>query len=142
MHKMLLVDDETFVVEGIRDSLPWEELGIDTVFTASNGVSAMEILKANPIDFMITDIKMPLMDGIELIQKLHQQNYPCKVIVLSGFDNFKFAQEAITYHVVEYVLKPITLSKLRSAVEKAVSISLKEENDEEHLHALEAQFSA
>lgn len=142
MRKILLVDDETFVLDGIHSCLPWKELGIDEVFTAQNGMQALEVLNTVAIDLMITDVKMPVMDGIELIRKMHAQNYPCKVIVLSGFDNFKFAQEAITYNVVEYILKPITLQKLRNAVEKAIVIVEQEESNEAYLQALEQQFEA
>ncbi len=140
MRNILLVDDELFVIDGIHVSLAWNELGIDNVYKATNGLRALEIIDSHKIDVIITDMKMPIMNGIDFISKLRERNHPAKVIVLSGFNDFSYAQEAIKYNVTEYLLKPITLPILKKAIEKAVVSLLHESSDKEYLMILEQEF--
>ncbi len=140
MRNILLVDDESFVVDGIESVITWKELAIDNVYKASNGAMALELLETIKMDIIVTDMKMPIMDGIEFISKLREMNYDAKVIILSSFDDFIYAQEAIKYNVTEYLLKPITVPILKKAIEKAVIESLNESSNSEYLQALEKQF--
>ncbi len=116
----LLVDDEEFVTRGLKRLLETLSLDVGEIFTALSPVEAMEILKTKEIDVVFTDIKMPEIDGIEFMKILAEQYPNCKVVVLSGYGNFEFAQQAIQNNVKAYLLKPITKAKLLQVVEELV----------------------
>lgn len=118
MYRIILVDDEAEVRQGISKKIDFNELGFQLVGEAENGVDALELIdKENP-DVAIIDIKMPYMDGIELSREIYQKYPAIKVIILSGFDEFEFAQKAIRYHVMDYVLKPITSENIVTLLKK------------------------
>ena len=122
MYKIIIVDDETEVRRGIIEKIDFNALGYELVGEAENGVEALEILdKENP-DLALIDIKMPYMDGIELSQIIHDQYPAVKVIILSGFDEFEFAQKAIRYHVLEYVLKPVSSKDIVTLLQKTKTL--------------------
>ncbi|MCH4888568.1 response regulator [Acidaminobacter sp. JC074] len=108
MYKIIIVDDEIDVRKGMINKLDFNKLGYEFVGEAENGVEALEVIEAENPDLAIIDIKMPYMDGLELAREIHK-NYPAlKVIILSGFDDFEFARQAIRYNVMDYVLKPVS----------------------------------
>lgn len=112
MYKVLLVDDEILVREAISGKIEWNKIGFELVGDCENGQAAMEYLKENPVDVVLTDICMPYMDGMEL-SKFIYENFPHIVIVIfSGFSDFEYAKQAIQYKVAEYILKPVTASEL------------------------------
>lgn len=129
MFQLLLVDDEASVVDSLADTLPWHEIGIGSVFKAYSGTEALEILKTNSIDIMMTDIRMPGMNGLELLALVRRSWKKIKCILLSGHAEFAYAQQAIAHDTYEYLLKPISdeevLLKVGSAVE-----ALQKERDE------------
>lgn len=107
MYKLILVDDEEEVRHGIIQKIEWVKYGFEIIGEVENGREALDLIEKNIPDVIITDIKMPIMDGLELSSVL-KENYPViKIIILTGFDEFKYAQQAINYGVVEYVLKPV-----------------------------------
>lgn len=108
MLKTFLVEDEVVVRETIKRMIPWEQYGFELVGEASDGEMALPlILKSRP-DLLITDIKMPFMDGLTL-SKLAKKELPdLKVVILSGYDDFNYAKQAISIGVEDYLLKPIT----------------------------------
>lgn len=112
MYNILLVDDEILIREAISENIKWEELGFKLIGTCQNGKEAIDFLEDNHVDVLLTDIWMPIVDGIELI-KYTYNNFPeISVIVFSGFDEFEYAQKAIRYNVEEYILKPVTAAEL------------------------------
>lgn len=113
MIKILLVDDEPFIRKGIQILIDWESYGYEIVAEASNGVEAIKELQKNEIDLIITDIKMPEMNGLEFIEYTQSNiKKKYKFIVLSGFYEFEYAKKAIKYNVKDYILKPIVVDEL------------------------------
>lgn len=123
---ILIVDDEPKIRKGLRHVVDWYEHKIKIVDSVANGEKAFEVIEQpdTKIDLVITDVEMPIMDGIELSRKVFE-NYPgIKIIILSGYDNFKYAKEAMKYGVTDYLLKPVdedellnTVLKLRKQIE-------------------------
>lgn len=112
MYKLLLVDDEILVREAIAENIKWNSLGYELVLTCANGKEAIEYVKKNVVDVIITDICMPFVDGIELSKYAYENDLGIDVIIFSGYNEFKYAQKAITYGVSEYLSKPITACEL------------------------------
>ena len=108
MYKVLLVDDEALIREAISENIQWEEMGFSFMGACENGRQAMEAIEKEQPDLLLTDINMPFVDGMELTKFVYE-NYPdTKVIIISGFDEFEYAKNAVKYQVLEYILKPIT----------------------------------
>ncbi len=125
MSKVLIVDDERIIREGIAKIIPWDKYGFTLVGTAASGLEAYEIISKEALDIVITDIKMPGMNGLELISKLKEEKPDIQFIVLSGYGEFEFARTAMQYGVKYYLLKPCNereilevLGKLRAEIEQ------------------------
>lgn len=112
LYKIMIVDDEAEVREGIAHKIDWNALGFEIVADAENGRDALEKAESLDLDVVLTDIKMPFMDGLALGAELAKRKPGLKLIVFSGFDEFEYAQEAIKLNVVEYVLKPVNAEDL------------------------------
>ena len=110
-YTVILVDDEEEVRQAIINKLDWEAIGFQVIGAADNGEDALELAERLRPDVVMTDIKMPFMDGLTLSNKLKQISKDIKIIVFSGFDEFEYAQEAIKLEVEEYILKPINAAK-------------------------------
>ena len=106
MTNVLIVDDEKIEREGLKYLLSREE-GERKVFEASNGKQALQIIRTEDIQLILTDIKMPHMDGLELSRRAKEENPALQIVIFSGYSDFSFAQEAIRYGVTEYILKPV-----------------------------------
>jgi two-component system response regulator YesN len=133
MFHLLLVDDEASVVDSLADTLPWQEIGITTVFKAYSGYEALEILKTNSIDIMITDIRMPGISGIELLEQVRRNWKKTKSILLSGYAEFSYAQQAIQHKIVDYLLKPVSDEDVLRKVESVVNL-LRSEREENQIY--------
>ena len=118
MYSVLMVDDEQEVIEVIMRKLNWEELGFTVCGSASNGAEAMEMAEELQPDVVMTDIKMPYMDGLELSRHLKRLFPDIRIIIFSGFDEFEYAKEAIRLEAEEYLLKPIDSAEIRRVFEK------------------------
>ena len=112
MYHVLIVDDEPIILHGLQGILEWEEYGLEIAGLAANGVQAREIIGSTPIDILLTDIKMPEMNGLELIDFIRHQDLNIKVIVLSGYDDFNYVKGAIKLGVENYLLKPVNKEEL------------------------------
>ena len=112
LYKILLVDDEVEVRKSIIKKINWEEEGFLVVGDAENGVEALEKIENLNPDLVFTDIRMPYMDGLELINEINIRYPLIKSIIFSGFDDFDYAKEAIKMGVIEYVLKPVSAVEL------------------------------
>ena len=124
--KVFLVDDEIVIREGIRESFPWEETSYTLVGEAPDGEMALPMIRDTNPDIVITDIRMPFMDGIEFCRILRAQMPWIGIIILSGYDEFEYARQAIALGVKEYLLKPIYSEELRQVLDK-VSTQIEEE---------------
>ena len=117
-YTLLLVDDEEEVVQIIMKKISWEEIGFSVIGHANNGVKALEMVEEYQPDVVITDIKMPYMDGMELAKRI-KAGYPdIKILFFTGFDEFEYAREAIHLEVEEYILKPLNAVELTEIFEK------------------------
>ena len=128
-YSVLLVDDEEDVVEAIIQKIDWGGLGYSLLGYAKNGLEALEIAEEKQVDVVLTDIKMPYMDGLTLSHKLKELYPSVKIIIFSGFDEFEYAKEAIRLEAEEYMLKPVDSAEL-SRIFKKVHERLDEEFDE------------
>lgn len=111
MYKLLIVEDERAIAQGIAKSNPWEEWGFQVTGICNNGEEAVAFIEKNKPDLVLSDIKMPKMDGIALMQYLNAQYPEIKIIILSGYNDFQYLQMAIRNHVAEYLLKPTLLEE-------------------------------
>ncbi|WNR46148.1 response regulator transcription factor [Paenibacillus roseipurpureus] len=118
MAQLLLVDDERVVVNTLADSLPWEELGISHIYRAYSGQEALQLLATHSIDVVLTDIRMPEMSGLELIQRIRELSGKTKCIIHSGYADFEYAKQAMSSHVTEYVIKPARDLEVMAAVRR------------------------
>lgn len=107
MYSVMLVDDEKLILEGLENIIDWGKLGLKITSTSLNGYDALEKFKEEPVDIVITDINMPRMTGLELIKEIRSFNSTTRFIILTGYDEFRYAQEAIKYGIESYILKPI-----------------------------------
>ena len=105
MYKVLLVDDERLELNTLKNYVDWTKLGIGTVYTANNGLQALETAEFKKPDIVFTDIRMPVMDGIEVLKQLQQMEIDCKVIILSCHDDFHFVKEAMKNGAYDYLRK-------------------------------------
>ena len=112
-YSVLLVDDEEDVIQIIMKKMDWESMGFQVAGYAHNGVEALEMAEELQPDVVMTDIKMPYMDGLTLSRKLKELYRTVKIIIFSGFDEFEYAKEAIQIEVEEYILKPIDAGNLK-----------------------------
>lgn len=126
MLKVFLVEDESVIREGFRDKIPWEQYGFRLVGDASDGEMALPLIRKMKPDVLITDIKMPFMDGLSLSEIVKEEFPRMKIIIISGYDDFEYARQAITAGVDQYLLKPITRATLRG-----VLLELKEKIEQE-----------
>ncbi len=108
MYNVLLVDDEIFARQGLRNLIDWASCGFEVIDEAGNGEDALAIIQKDKPDLVITDIRMPVLDGMELIRiTTQEQPYKPSFIIISGYDDFKYAQQAVRYGVHDFILKPI-----------------------------------
>ena len=140
--RVFLVDDEIVVREGIRESFPWEDTPYTLVGEAPDGEMALPMIRDTNPDIVITDIKMPFMDGIELCRTLRGQMPWIGIIVLSGYDEFEYARRCIQLGVREYLLKPINAEDLREVLDKVSSQLAEERKTLEHAASLRARMES
>lgn len=104
--KVMIADDEDIIREGIKQCVDWEGLGLQVVAEAEDGEEALELALHHTVHIALVDLNMPIMHGIELMKRLREQLPGCKIIVITGHDEFVFAQESIRLQVNDYILKP------------------------------------
>lgn len=120
MYRLLIVDDESSVVDSLALTIDWEEHGIEEVHRAYSAEEAMEIANRHAIDVIVTDIRMPEMDGLELIEQIRHFSRKIRCIILSGHDEFEYAQKAIEFGTMNYLLKPVDIDALIRAVRASI----------------------
>lgn len=116
MYKVYLLDDEPFILEGLKYIVDWEDYGFEIVGSANNGEDGLKEILSMDIDLVLTDIMMPKMTGLELIDNLIKLNYHTNFIVLSAFQEFEYAKKAISMGAENYILKPIDSEELEKSI--------------------------
>ncbi len=127
MYNVLIVDDEPRICAGLSVFIDWESVSFRVLNTAGNGQEALQEMKKNRYNLVITDIRMAMVDGLELIKTIHAQNPKVRVLIISGYNDFEYAREAIAYGVRGYLLKPVNSDELLNSV-----LRIKEELDKEN----------
>jgi two-component system response regulator YesN len=136
-YKVFLVEDEIVTRDGIRENVDWESAGFTLCGEASDGEMALPLIEETQPDVLITDIKMPFMDGLQL-SKIIREHFPwIKVIILSGHDEFDYAQSALKMGVTEYLLKPVSAIDIQSVLESLGDTLRNEHEEQEHLKQLQ-----
>ncbi|HZG86091.1 response regulator transcription factor [Paenibacillus sp.] len=138
--KMMIADDEWIIRDGLKDVIPWEKLGIALAAEAEDGEQALELAIEQRVDLVLADINMPIMNGLELISKLRSALPDAKVVILTGHDEFSYAQEAIRLQVDDYLLKPVQPEQLSQVLAKLTEELERERRQEAHLNAASKQI--
>lgn len=140
--KVLLVDDEPFILQGLSVLIDWAAEGCEIVKMASNGKEALLYLEDHEADLVITDIKMPVMSGLELLEQIRgRQISDAFFIILSGYNDFSYAQKAIRYACMDYLVKPVQKEALLELIRKAKSsLAVTEQNAENERRMQEMQL--
>ena len=139
MYSVFLVEDEIVIRDGLKASFPWEQYGFAYVGDAADGEVALPLIRQTKPDVLITDIRMPFMDGISLSKMIKKELPNTRIIIISGFDDFSYAQEAISIGVDNYLLKPITKDKLGDVMNDAKSKLDKENERDKYLDQFKAE---
>ncbi len=132
-YRMLIADDEKMIIQLIRQLGHWEELGIEIIDECYDGEDALESILRNRPDFVLSDIQMPVYDGIQLIERVREHDPDVLFILLSGYRYFEYARSAIQLNVVDYLLKPVDEEQLNEILEKVCrSIDEKRRQEADH----------
>ena len=138
MLKVFLVEDEAVIRYGLRDKIPWEQYGFRFVGEAADGEMALPMIRKTRPDVLITDIKMPFMDGLSFSKIVSEEFPKTKIVIISGYDDFEYARKAIEVGVDQYLLKPITRLTLKKTL-----LELKEKIEQDMVqNDYQAQFQS
>ncbi|NWL87628.1 MULTISPECIES: response regulator [unclassified Paenibacillus] len=138
MYKVLLADDEMLDLEGMKQFIPWSELGLEVVAAVSNGFSACEVLEQQKIDILVTDVNMPNMSGLELARIAIQKSANIRIIFVSGYQDFHYVKQALSLKACSYVLKPMDdnelIASLKSIIQELMEETRRKETEEQYQH--------
>jgi two-component system response regulator YesN len=115
--KVLIADDEPVIREGIRDSVNWTSLQMEVKAEAEDGEEALQLALEHSIDILLADLNMPIMNGIALIKQIREKLPQCKIVIITGHDEFTYAQEAVRLNVTDYILKPADPNQLKQVLD-------------------------
>lgn len=141
MYTLLLVDDEEEVTQIIAKKVKWNELGFSVVGHANNGLKALEMLEEIQPDVVMTDIRMPYMDGLELCGQIREKYPATKLVLFTGFDDFEYAKEAVHLEIEEYILKPINANELSECLKRLKNVLDKEREEKLNVRKLEQYYT-
>jgi two-component system response regulator YesN len=141
MYKVIIVDDEAVVRIGLKNTIDWKDHGFELIGDYANGREAWESIEKRKPDLIISDISMPFMDGLELAGLVSSQFPYIKMIILTGFDEFEYAQQAIRLKVSDFILKPITAQEIRKLLDRVRAEMDEETKRHEDLGRLNSQLS-
>ncbi|MGN1367547.1 MAG: response regulator, partial [Aristaeellaceae bacterium] len=122
--RVLVADDEYWIRESLRTVIDWDALGLELAPMACDGEDALEKMAEQPADIVITDINMPYLSGVELMEQLRERWPQTAIVVLSGYSDFEYVHQALLCGALDYVLKPINRSKLMEVLERATEHAL------------------
>jgi len=138
LYSLLIVDDEEIILSGLEEYIDWRALDISTVYTASSADEALDVLREKHVDIVLTDIRMPVHDGLYLTEKIKKDYEDIKVLILSGYNDFEYAKGAIHLGVEDYLLKPVDFNELN----KSVIVILKKIEEEKKIRHLKEEFDS
>lgn len=141
MWKVLLADDEPIIREGIRSSVDWEAMGLEVAGEAEDGEEALELALQHGVHIMLVDLNMPIMNGITLMHKIREQLQGCRIIIITGHNEFAYAQEAIRLQVDDYILKPVNPEQLRQVLTRITAELEASVKRNEHLEMASKQIT-
>lgn len=130
MIKAVIIDDDITTLHGITRTVRWNQLGIEVAGTAKNGKEGLEQIRTHRPEIILTDIFMPVMNGIEMLKSLREEGNKAEVIILSGYEDFKYAQSAVKLQVNDYLSKPATLNEIETVLKEAAAKIEKREHTE------------
>ncbi|NMO95067.1 response regulator [Paenibacillus lemnae] len=133
---ILLVDDESYVTESLYQTIPWDSLGVSEVHQAVSALEAIDLLEEREIDIVVTDIRMPDMTGLELIETITERWTQVRCILLTGYSDFEYAKQAIRLQAADYILKPVDDEEFIQSVESAAAAIREEREELEKIHHL------
>lgn len=133
MFKLVLVDDEYYAIEGMKQMLDWEKYDISIVGTASDGTQGLDIIRETGADIVIADIRMHELDGLDMIGILRNEGFKGKIIIISGYQSFEYAKTAIDYKVDKYLTKPLDEEEFETVIGSLVD-ELKGDSEAETQH--------
>lgn len=133
MYTVLLVDDEPVILRSLSDTIMWEQFGVSTLLTASDGIQALELLQRHSVDLLITDIKMPHMDGLTLLKEVRKIYPEVHCILLTAYSEFEYAKTAILLGVENYLLKPFHKEEVEETIEIALENIYRQKKVSHHL---------
>ena len=139
-YKVILVDDEIEAIQAMEHKMDWDGLGFEVSGSATNGVKALELVENIQPDVVITDIKMPYMNGLELAQKLNNDYPNIHIIIFTGFDEFEYAKEAVHLEIEEYMLKPVNAVELSDCMERLKETLNREREEKLNVKKLQNYF--
>jgi|GEM_PF-651520 len=137
-YKLMIVDDEYEIRQGLR-SVDYSALRIEVSEECENGLFALKALASDPVDIVVTDIRMPLMDGLELAEKVASRYPHTKIIILSGYDDFEYAKASMKLGALDYLLKPLDFTEYEKVLKKVVHLIGEEKEQQARTAALERQ---
>ena len=127
MYSILIADDEPLALRGNRIIIERSGLEVEKIYEAGDGAEAWELLEKYPVDLVITDIKMPKIDGVSLCRRISQEKKNIRTIIVSGYADFQYAREALRYGVKDYILKPVQRQELIQSVSSVLYVSVEHE---------------
>ena len=140
MLKVIIVDDEQFIAQGLQALIDWNAAGYEVAAVLSDGQEALEYIKKLPVDLVITDVMMPKMTGLELLETVRRENLSnAGFVILSGYSEFSYAQKALRYGCIDYLLKPVEKQDLLSILSKYNNISRNSKMEEQYELAYQAR---
>ncbi len=149
MYRALIIDDEDIIRQGLKKIIPWNSLNCEIIGEAKNGTEGLELIRKLKPDIVITDIRMPGSDGLEMISRIKGESKNSKIIILTGYRDFDYAQRAIRFGVFRYLLKPSDKNEIIKSLQDAISeidndkrYFLKEENNHERINVQNSNKSS
>ena len=130
-RKMIIIEDEKIIREGLMQ-FGWEQIGVDAVAAFDNGISALEFLHRTAVEILLTDIRMPLMSGIELVKSVRKEFPEIAIVCLSGYSDYEYLRECMQQGVKDYLLKPIDKKELFQVISRLAGEASEEAKDEQN----------
>ena len=141
-YRVVLADDEQEVLMSFQNNIPWETYGFEIAGAFQNGKDVLDFLENEEADVVFTDIRMPFMDGISLASNIREKYPYMKLVIISGYDDFYYAKEAMSCGVMEYILKPVNVRDMEKVLQKVRQVMDRELNEKKNIHYLEQQYQA
>lgn len=143
MLKVMIVDDEPYILQGLQVIIDWNKEGFEIDALMSNGKDALNYLKDHEVDLIISDIQMPVMTGLELLETIAAQHLSdAKFVLLTGYDDFSYVQKAIRNNCLDYILKPVSKEDLTALLRKVSNMNEEKEQVQENQKKMEDAYLA